>query len=342
NVSEVIISISKERQFRALRRSCEIYVDDGDCTALENKGDGVKSLAAISLMRQYSASSAGNKKLILAIEEPESHLHPNAIHNLRKVIQEMSKKYQILLSTHCPLFVDRQDIKANILVSDKRAVPAKNIMEIREILGVQASDNLMHAEIVLIVEGESDKITLNALLRRANKDIQKALENSVLVIDPLAGSGKLGFKLSQYKNTIYSTHCFFDNDQASIDAIDKAENNGLITTADYTLATGKGMNESELEDLYDPTIYVKFISKKYGITMGKELGAMSPKWSERVKSIFVSQGKRWTETLEKNIKCEIADIIANSTEETISSHRKSCFDALVNSLLLKINKQEVS
>jgi predicted ATP-dependent endonuclease of OLD family len=340
NVTKVEVMISKERQFRALRRNCEINVDDGDCTTLENKGDGMKSLAALSLMRQYSASSAGEKKLILAVEEPESHLHPNAIHNLKRVIQEMSKKHQILLSTHCPLFVERQDIKANILVIGKKAVPAKNIMEIREILGVQASDNLMHAEVILIVEGESDKVALTALLSQTNKEIQKAIANSVLVIDPLFGSGKLGFKLAQYKNTIYSTHCFLDNDQAAVQAIDKAESSGLLSTSDYTLTVCKGMRESELEDLYDPEIYKNLILTNYGVMLDKQINAMSPKWSERVKEIFVLQGKKWSDSLEKKIKAEIAGIIKNSTTEVISPHRRNSFEALMNSLVLKIKKQD--
>src|SRR5207302_5609296 len=85
NVKEVRVSISEEERFRALRRACEIVVDDGTPTQLIRKGDGVQSLAALSLMRHASESSGSGRNLILAIEEPESHLHPNAIHQLKRV-----------------------------------------------------------------------------------------------------------------------------------------------------------------------------------------------------------------------------------------------------------------
>src|SRR5438128_279257 len=73
NVKQVRVGIPQEARYRALRRSCEIVVDDGTPTHLARKGYGVQSLAALSLMRQASDSLASGKHLILAIEEPESH-----------------------------------------------------------------------------------------------------------------------------------------------------------------------------------------------------------------------------------------------------------------------------
>ena len=61
------------------------------------------------------------------------------------------------MTTHCPLFVDRTSIKSNILVHKNKAVPAKDVRQIRDILGVRASDNLQNAELVLLVEGEEDR-----------------------------------------------------------------------------------------------------------------------------------------------------------------------------------------
>jgi hypothetical protein len=85
NVKKVRVAISQEDRYRALRRSCEIVVDDGTPTQLARKGDGVQSLAALSLMRHTSVVGKPGRQMILAIEEPESHLHPSAIHQLRGV-----------------------------------------------------------------------------------------------------------------------------------------------------------------------------------------------------------------------------------------------------------------
>ncbi len=102
NVRKVSVSIPPEERYRALRRACEIIVDDGTPTELLRKGDGVQSLAALSLMRHASETSGAGRNLILAIEEPESHLHPNAIHQLRAVIADIARKHQVIMTTHCP------------------------------------------------------------------------------------------------------------------------------------------------------------------------------------------------------------------------------------------------
>jgi predicted ATP-dependent endonuclease of OLD family len=48
-------------------------VDDGTETSLALKGDGVKSLAALSLLKEKEKLLGTS---IIAMEEPESHLHP--------------------------------------------------------------------------------------------------------------------------------------------------------------------------------------------------------------------------------------------------------------------------
>jgi predicted ATPase len=141
-VSDVQVQIPSEARFQALRRSCEIIINDGTPTLLQYKGDGVQSLAALGIMRHASEKSAHGKNFVIAIEEPESHLHPSAIHELRDVINELSGNHQVVLTTHCPLFVDRANISNNIIVHGKKARPAKKVQEIRDILGFEHQTTL--------------------------------------------------------------------------------------------------------------------------------------------------------------------------------------------------------
>lgn len=211
-VTDVAVSVPREAQYRALSRSCEVIVDDGIPTELSRKGDGVQSLAALSLMRQASQSGASGKQLILTIEEPESHLHPNAIQQLRTVLLEIAKQHQVIVTTHCPLFVDRREISANILVADNRAVRASSIKQIRESLGVRVSDNLLAAEIILFVEGEEDRSALRALVAYYSTPLAKALSAGVLAIDSLAGGGNLSYKLAMARDSLCTPHVFVDHD----------------------------------------------------------------------------------------------------------------------------------
>ena len=85
-VQKVEIELPEEQRFRALRRGVSIAVDDGTRTPLEYKGDGVQSLAALAMIRYASAKSGKGKSFVIAIEEPESHLHPSAIHELKETL----------------------------------------------------------------------------------------------------------------------------------------------------------------------------------------------------------------------------------------------------------------
>jgi len=267
NVKAVVVQISEDARYRALRRSCEIVIDDGTATPLDKKGDGVQSLAALSLMKHASHSGSSDRSLVLAIEEPESHLHPRAIHQLREVLDELSGQHQVILTTHCPLFVDRTNLRSNILVNNKKASPAKSVAELRDALGVRASDNLRNAEIAVVVEGEEDRKALLALLPTTSKKIGTALQTGLIAIDTLGGGTNLSYKLSQLRETICTCHSFLDNDRAGRAAADKAEAEGLATPADITHVICPGLDESEFEDMLDESIYSEFIKNKYGASL---------------------------------------------------------------------------
>ncbi|WP_435639669.1 AAA family ATPase [Carnimonas bestiolae] len=62
-------------------------IDDGFPTSIESKGDGIKSLAALGLLKNKAISASAS---IVAIEEPESHLHPGAIHQIKEIIDALA------------------------------------------------------------------------------------------------------------------------------------------------------------------------------------------------------------------------------------------------------------
>jgi polyhydroxyalkanoate synthesis regulator phasin len=62
SIKKVTFEVETERRYRAMRRSCDIIVDDGTPTTLEYKGDGVQSLAALGIMRHASESRGQGKR----------------------------------------------------------------------------------------------------------------------------------------------------------------------------------------------------------------------------------------------------------------------------------------
>lgn len=337
NVREVRVSIPEEERSRALRRSCDIVVDDGTPTQLIRKGDGVQSLAALSLMRHASESSGAGRNLILAIEEPESHLHPNAIHQLKSVLTEIARKHQVIMTTHCPLFVDRSSIKSNILVHKNKATPARDVRQIREILGVRASDNLQHAELILVVEGEEDRRALGALLKQHSKPLAAAMSQQALGIESLQGGTNLSYKLSQIRESMCSAHTFLDHDDCGLKSSQRAEQEGLLLFADVTFTTCNGMKESEIEDMFDEALYSAMLQNLYGVSTLHPKFKGNAKWSDRLANAFRHQGKPWSDQIEKKVKAGVAELVETNPATALNVHKRSSFDALISALETKLN-----
>ncbi|MBQ7435157.1 MAG: ATP-binding protein, partial [Oscillospiraceae bacterium] len=122
SVRDINIHIQKERRRAALRSSAEVVINDGTPTPIQQKGDGIKSLTALAML---NITNQADRISVIAIEEPESHLHPESAHQLYETILALSEHHQVILTTHSPLFVNRSNIKANIIVTDGKATSGK-------------------------------------------------------------------------------------------------------------------------------------------------------------------------------------------------------------------------
>ncbi|CAM8826339.1 ATP-dependent nuclease [Burkholderia pseudomallei] len=328
-VASVKINISENERYRALRTNCEIIVDDGTATPLSQKGDGVKSLAAISLMR--AASGLANESSLLAIEEPESHLHPAAARALQDAIDDLAAAQQVILTTHSPLFTDRRNIEANILVRDNAAEPATSIDEIRRTLGVIASDNLQNANFVLVVEGMTDKRSLDAVIPQMSERLRDAMAEHMLVIDHLGGGGKLSYKLSLIQQAVCVPHVFFDYDASGKASVNSALEGGLLKPAEYTYCRCQGMRESEFEDIIDQSIYSDYIRQNFRVLLDHDAFRRPGKWCQRMSNLFAAHGLDFEEH-EVEVKKAISKLVEQNPTRAIARHRRSVLTALIDKL----------
>jgi AAA15 family ATPase/GTPase len=329
SIKSVVLEISETSRRFSLRRDVSVVIDDGTPTLLEYKGDGVKSLAALGLLKSQNAPTGAS---ILAIEEPESHLHPAAIHQVNEIIQSISETSQVIVTTHNPLFVDRENIKANVIVTNGGATPAKNIAAIREILGIKASDNLTHANYALVVEGEEDAIALRALLPVLSEKIGKALRNNMLIVEPIGGAGNLSYKLSLLRNSLCAVHTLLDGDQAGRNAYMKAELDSLISVANCTFITCNRMTEAEFEDCLNLEVYREAILSEQGVDLTSKKFRGNDKWSVRMRTTFLDQGKQFNDSLLAKAKHLVAAAAVKNPREALNEHKRNSIDAMVSSL----------
>ena len=329
SIKDVKIEISESGRRYALRHDVAVTIDDGTATSIEHKGDGVKSLAALGLLRSQQVRPGAS---ILAIEEPESHLHSGAIHQINEIINSISETTQVILTTHNPLFVDRTKVEANIVVTEGGAKPAKNIGVIRDLLGVRVSDNLSSASFALIVEGNEDAVALRALLPVLSEKIGRALRNHQMVIEPIGGAGNLAYKLSLLRTFLCGTHTLLDGDDAGRAAFAKAEKEGLISVAACTQILCKGFREAEFEDCIDISVYAAAIETEFGVDLNRTEFRGNEKWSMRLKNCFMTQGKDMNATLLARVKTVVAKAIERSPQNALDEHKRSSIDALVIAL----------
>ena len=81
---------------------------------IEKHGQGTQSVTTILLFKAYinillKELSSDFAEGILTLEEPEAHLHPQAIRALHKSIEEM--ECQKIITTHSPYFIQNADIR---------------------------------------------------------------------------------------------------------------------------------------------------------------------------------------------------------------------------------------
>lgn len=319
--------------------SISVSIDDGEFTPLAQKGSGVQSLIAIAMAKFVAQQESGSRTcFILAIEEPESHLHPDAIHRVKAILKNIAEQNPVIITTHSPILANIDEIQSNIVVNRHAARPAKSKEEIRNILGVHIADSLHMASSNLIVEGVSDERIIKELLLRKSTKLKLAFESNQLGIINAKGCSKVLPLVKVLRAAICKVHAILDDDDDGRQVGDRMNESEIITLADITYLRCPGMRNSELEDIFKPYIYWNRIASKYGIVVDvtKKINAVNKKWSDRVKSIFEASGKQWNESIEADCKTIVADCVINSDNPL--SCLLDCRSSVIDSLVLSVER----
>lgn len=312
---------------RDIMRVSSVHVNDGIETLLESKGDGIQSLAAISLMQETAALSSAAETLVLAVEEPESHLHPAAVHQVRRRLQSIAASQQVVITTHSPLLVNRYRASANIIVEGNKARAAESLDEVRKCLGVRTTDNLHSSDLVILVEGVTDKRALTALMKLKSPTISRALAEGRIAVMATRGAGKLESRLASLQATITPSFVIFDKDQAGQRAIQSAVDSGLLTPDGYVVFNTQGMREAELEDMYSTEVTIEAVKDSLRIDISAaDLGRRNTKWSNRLSRTLDKAGKIYDEQSIEDVKVSASRIAERDPS--------SAFDANWSKILL--------
>jgi predicted ATP-dependent endonuclease of OLD family len=267
-------------------KNIAVSIDDGVKTSLSKKGDGVKSLTTMAILSQTSASNR-----IIIVDEPENHLHPEAIHYLRKTLYGLSETNQVVISTHNPIFVNRNNTSSNIIVDRNEAKPANRIDEVRKMLGVMMSDNLVYSDYVVVVEGLTDKNVLTKVMAD-DPILGPMLKSNQITIRAIAGVHNLKPELYNLDRYMCRYMVILDNDEAGKKAAKEAKDQLGISNHHFRYFLVEKMKESELEDTIDVDSYSNVFLDEFGIDVTKNpFKNKSRKWSTRIEDVAALSGR---------------------------------------------------
>lgn len=321
----------------------KVLINDGEDTPLEQKGSGIQSLIALALAHTISVNPAKSESFVLAIEEPEAHLHPKAIHEIKKVLSDIAKRNQLIITTHSPLLAETVDPHKNIIVKENKAFEASKIAEIRKALGVIPADNLSSAELVLIVEGAADENMLPCLMGLQSDIIKNALEQGRLIVSSCGGTDNMDNYVRFMRYQLCNLHVFVDDDEAGRQIINKMRDKNIIEDSEYTILKMDDISDSEIENMIDPDVYADALMNQYGISISgmERIKLSNAKWSDFMERLFSEEGKIWEENNTIfSLKTIVSQAVKKCNELKLIEHRARRFVAGCQQLERKLNHEE--
>ena len=135
----------------------------------ESMGKGMRSIYMLSLLEAYEEEGMKNADIIM-VEDPEIFLHPKLQKVSGDILYRLSKKNQVMFSTHSPNLLSNfssRQIRQVFLDKDgfSEVREKTDISAVLDDLGYSAND-LMNVNFVFIVEGKQDKSRLPLLIRK--------------------------------------------------------------------------------------------------------------------------------------------------------------------------------
>jgi putative ATP-dependent endonuclease of OLD family len=219
--------------FRSLRVFPHL---DGMARTYEELGTGQEQVLAMAFAYAYAKAFGGGGGLMLAIEEPEAHLHPLAQQWLARKLRLLAMEgVQVIVTTHSPYFVDVASPGTHVLVRKDEAreatvvrqLPPRELVPALVALGASAAvtqpnnigatyeatatyDKLagFFSRGCVVVEGATEQLALPVLLERVGLDL---LELGVAVV-PSSGLSQMSRWVRLFKAYDIPVYAAFDTD----------------------------------------------------------------------------------------------------------------------------------
>ncbi|HRK27537.1 MAG TPA: AAA family ATPase [Chitinophagales bacterium] len=217
-----------------------------------------------------------NSSYILLLDEPGLNLHASAQKDMLRFIEDLSKDYQIIYTTHSPFSIPSNNLERvrTVLETPNGSKISDSIQEkdpntlfpLQAALGYDLAQNLFIGEKNLLVEGVSDMIfllTMSSILEQGGKT---PLRDDIVIV-PTGGLEKVATFISLMRGNKLQIACLLDT---YTDPKSKAKFENIIYQkiihknkvrffdeylTDYT--------QADIEDLFDKEDYLKVFNQAF-------------------------------------------------------------------------------
>jgi predicted ATP-dependent endonuclease of OLD family len=211
---------------------------------------------------------------ILLLDEPGLSLHASAQADLLRFIEDLSKKYQIIYTTHSPFMVESDNLKRvrTCLETDEGTIISDSIQEkdpktlfpLQAALGYDIAQNLFISTNNLLVEGPADLIYLTIISNLLEQEKRTGLKDSITII-PVGGLDKVSTFISLLRGSKLNVVCLLDTftDPKGKQRVEDLIKYKIIKDKNirfFNEFANNGSKVADIEDLFTKEEYLKLFN----------------------------------------------------------------------------------
>lgn len=186
----------------------QVMVPDEDLTRKTHEVQ--EGETEVSAQERLEESLSGLPGIIVAIEEPEIYQHPVRARSFARTLLELSNQsgVQVLLATHSPYFIQPEQFGAlhrftyvngetSVATASVASVSATSGLDVEKVTKAIVSSvptefsEGFFADAVVLVEGQTDRIVLEAIATKLGKDLDR------MGVTALSVEGKGGLRVAR-------------------------------------------------------------------------------------------------------------------------------------------------
>ena len=247
----------------------------GVSLSLKNRSKGFNWFFSFLVWFKKIQEDKGSNYILL-LDEPGLNLHASAQADLLRFLEDLSKDYQIVYTTHSPFMISSNNLQRirTVLETDNGSVISDSIQEkdpntlfpLQAALGYDIAQNLFISPKNLLVEGVSDLIILSTMSGILEADKREGLRSDVTIV-PTGGLEKVATFISLLRGSQLEIVCLLDS---YTDPKGKAKMENII--ADKIIHKNKihffdefvnGFDKADLEDLFVKQDYLDLFNAAF-------------------------------------------------------------------------------